>query len=134
MATIHTSPEGEFLFEHTFGQFRQTMVTARFAGTNLFLSSQADHDLLVVVETSLTLEAPGEGHMEQPVPFSGELRNMFHSPIANGEIVIRSSVAGEMARVVTDEQGAFYLEHTFLKGGSYTIQAEFSGTLLLSSS
>ena len=131
VGTTQTSPEGEFSFEHTFTVSRETAVTAHFPGTELFHSSQAEHQLLVVVETTLTLEDPEEAYMEQPVRFSGELRDMFDSPIAEGEIVLLSAAEGEIGRAVTDEDGAFNIDHTFLEGGSYTIRAEFPGTTLL---
>ena len=128
VAITFTGRNGTFSFQHLFTDPGPAKVTVRFPGTDLCLSSQAEHNLRVVLQTSVALSAPESANMEQPVLFSGRLVDMFDSPIAGEEIILSSAGQGEIGRALTDEEGASSLEHAFNRGGALTIRARFAGT------
>ena len=129
-ATTLTSLDGTFSLQHRFTDTGPATVTVQFPGTDLYLSSQAEHALRVVMETSITVSAPQSAYMEQPVLFSGRLVDMFGAPIAGEEVLLSSAGQGEIGRATTDGGGTFSLEHAFDRGGALTILARFAGTEL----
>ena len=127
-AIAFTGTDGTFSFQHRFTDTGPAMVTVRFPGTDLYLPSQAEHSLRVVLRTSLTISAPRSAHMNQPVLFSGQLVDMFDRPVVSEEVLLSSAGQGELGRAVTDEEGDFALEHAFTRGGALTIRARFDGS------
>jgi transglutaminase-like putative cysteine protease len=126
--TTFTTTDGTFSFQHRFTDTGFTTARVYFQGKPFYISSQAEHNLRVVLETTLTIRAPQSAHMEEPVLFSGQLRDMFDTPVAREEILLSSTGQGEMGLVETSKDGTFALEHEFSKGGAFTVRARFAGT------
>ena len=88
--------------------------------------SWSDPPIIIRSETETTLEGPDSILEGSPGTFTGFVSEVSGEPLDGHEVqlLIEGVV---VATNRTSSEGDFSFEHTFLKGGSYTIQAEFAG-------
>ncbi|WP_409200316.1 Ig-like domain repeat protein [Methanobrevibacter sp. DSM 116169] len=127
IGNVTTDKDGKGYINHTFTEEGKPVITAEFAGDNVYEESTGKNTTNVAkIPTTTTVEVP-----EKIIPGATEeititLTDEDGNPLENKTLDV--IVDGEkIGNVTTDKDGKGYINHTFTEEGKPVITAEFAG-------
>jgi transglutaminase-like putative cysteine protease len=125
---LTTNADGYFQWEQTFNKPGDSIIEARFSGTEYQLPSSEKASAKVLIPTVLNLQVQEKAHTKDSVAIRGTLlQDQTLIPVINQQIEL--SIVGQSIgdKLITNQDGVFTTEHTFNKQGNYQIEANFAG-------
>jgi transglutaminase-like putative cysteine protease len=102
-------------------------ILAHCLGNDEYAGSWSDPQITVVTDTIITLNIPAQVKASQTVTLQGTLTESDSTPI-QGQSIDISLNGFSVNQLVTDENGQFQWEQTFIQVGDNSLEASFPGT------